>query len=97
MPSEIHLFEDDLKQKPGKGSNKPPRSIKAKDLDDNFKRITIIENPDEETKTYTVKYDKDGTILTIFPTLQTSGTYVLGTVDGKLQWIATQDCQDTSA
>jgi hypothetical protein len=59
------LFSDYIgKRATGKDS---PVTIKAADLDKNFNRLTVIENPAEKDgeRSYTVKYDKDGTILEI--------------------------------
>lgn len=59
---DLHLFEQDLVNKPGKGSMAPPRTIRAKDLDGNNKKLTLL--PDNgETPAYTVKYSQDGTRL----------------------------------
>lgn len=60
---ELHLFERDLANKPGSGSNIPPRSIRAKDLDENFKKVTVI-NSEDDPPQYRVKYTKDGVVLT---------------------------------
>jgi hypothetical protein len=59
---DLHLFENDLKNKPGKGSNAPPVSIRAKNLDENYKKVTLIES-DEDPPPYTVEYTEDGTRL----------------------------------
>jgi hypothetical protein len=59
---DLHLFERDLANIPGKGSSAPPRTIKAKDLDENNKKLTLL--PDQsETPAYTVEYTQDGTRL----------------------------------
>lgn len=92
-----HFFKDDLTKKPTGNSNTPPRSISAKDLDDNFTKTHVIDDPAATTTVYTVEYTTDGTVLKVLPTINASGTYVLGTVDGVLQWIATQDCDDPAA
>jgi hypothetical protein len=60
---DLHKFRDDLKNRPGPGSNAPPRSIRAKDLDENYKKVTLIES-DQSPKLYDVRYTKDGTRLT---------------------------------
>lgn len=60
---ELHLFERDLANKPGNGSSAPPRTIRAKDLDGNFRRLTLIE-PEGSPKSYTVQYTADGVRLT---------------------------------
>ena len=59
---DLHIFERDLANKPGKGSMAPPRTIRAKDLDGNNKKLTLL--PDKgETPVYTVKHEQDGTRL----------------------------------
>jgi hypothetical protein len=63
---DLHLFENDLKNRPGKGSNAPPVSIRAKDLDENYKRVTLVD-PDSNISNpdlYKVRHDKDGTRIT---------------------------------
>jgi hypothetical protein len=60
---DLHKFEWDLKNRPGPGSSAPPVSIRAKTLDDNYKKVTLIEgrgNP----RLYEVEYTKDGTRIT---------------------------------
>jgi hypothetical protein len=91
---DLHTFKDDLTKRPTGNSNKPPRSISAKDLDDNFTKTHVIDDTAATTTVYTVEYTEEGTVLKVLPTINASGTYVLGTVDGTLQWIATQDCDD---
>lgn len=88
---DLHKFTDDLRKKPGNGSDAPPRTLKAKDLDDNFKKVTIIA-PQEDPPSYTVEYTREGTRLKIFPSIPSTGTHVLGAVNGSLQWIATEEC-----
>ena len=64
---DLHLFENDLKNRPGKGSNAPPVSIRAKNLDENYKRVTLIAS-DQDPPPYTVEYTEDGTrIANILP------------------------------
>jgi hypothetical protein len=94
---DLHYFKDDLTWVPSGTSNTPPRSIKAADLDGNFWKTQVIEDPDAKTTVYTVEYTDDGTVLKVLPTINESGTYVLGTVDGTLKWIETQDCDDPAA
>lgn len=70
---DLHKFKDDLKNKPGPGSNAPPRTIRANDLDKNFKKVTVAES-DEDPKLYELKYTEDGTILTrILPNGKNTG------------------------
>jgi hypothetical protein len=59
------FFVDYLGKRPT-GSDSPV-TVKARDLDKNFSRTTVIENPDEAEgeKSYTVRYEKEGTVLEI--------------------------------
>jgi hypothetical protein len=88
---DLHLFERDLANKPGKGSSAPPRTIRAKDLDNNNKKLTVLQG-EGTPPSYTVKYTPDGIILNVLPTPPASGTHVLGAVNGAVQWLATEDC-----
>ena len=92
MTVDTHKFVDDVKKTPGKGSNDPPRSIKAQDLDDNFLKVCLIEDSERTDQPYKVNYTKDGIVLDILPDIPQTGTHVLGVVDGTVKWIATQDC-----
>jgi hypothetical protein len=63
---DLHKFREDLKNKPAKGSNAPPVSIRAGDLDDNYKKITTVKprnNPPRYRPDYEPKYTEDGTEL----------------------------------
>jgi hypothetical protein len=53
-------FSDYLKNRPLK--NDPPVSIRARDLDKNFARCTVIA-PDQDPPPYRVKYSEKGTEL----------------------------------
>jgi hypothetical protein len=55
----IILFKGYLQEKPPKGSFAPPYSIKAEDLDHNFRRISISPQSDGHTVTFT----DNGTII----------------------------------
>jgi hypothetical protein len=88
---DLHLFERDLANKPGNGSSAPPRTIRAKDLDENNKKLTVLQG-EGSPPSYTVKYTPDGIILNVLPTPPASGTHVLGAVNGVVQWLATEDC-----
>jgi hypothetical protein len=63
MKPDLHLFEKDLKNKSLVGSNAPPRTIRAKDLDDNNRKLTVLQG-EGDPPAYRVKYTKDGTVLT---------------------------------
>ena len=89
---DLHLFERDLANKPGKGSMAPPRTIRAKDLDGNNKKLTLLKG-EGSPPSYTVKYTSDGIILNVLPAFPTaSGLHVLTVSGGVLAWTATQDC-----
>jgi hypothetical protein len=59
----LHFFKRDLEKKPKAGSKDPPRTIRAKDLDDNNTKLTILKGKGTPPA-YKVEYTKDGTILT---------------------------------
>lgn len=61
---DLHRFQDDLKNRPGPYThNVPPRKIRAKDLDENYRKITLIEGAGSPPL-YSVEYTKDGTRIT---------------------------------
>lgn len=93
MTPDLHKFERDLKHRPSLGSNAPPRTIRAKDLDDNNRRLTLLKG-DGTPPLYEVKYTKDGTRITrILPTPPDSTTmHVLTITNGVVAWTATEDC-----
>lgn len=93
MNIDLHKFERDLKHRPSPGSNAPPRTIRAKDLDDNNRRLTLLKG-EGTPPLYEVKYTKDGTRITrILPTLPTStAMHVLTVTNGVVAWTATEDC-----
>jgi hypothetical protein len=94
---DTHKFVEDLKTRPSGNSNQPPRSIKARDLDDNFLKVCIVEDSARSDQPYKVNYTKDGIVLDIFPNIPQTGTHVLGVIDGTVRWIETQDCDDPAA
>jgi hypothetical protein len=63
MKPDLHLFERDLKNKPPLGSTAPPRTIRAKDLDENNRKLTLLKG-EGDPQLYEVKYTKDGTVIT---------------------------------
>ena len=118
MSAQLHKFRDDLKKRPPRGSSAPPVGIRARDLDENFKKVTLIDSDKSNPKPYEVAYTKDGIRLEnirqipdgtndgdlafwkasdrkwlVFPAVQDrTKLHVLGILDGKLGWIATEDC-----
>jgi hypothetical protein len=72
----LHRFRDDLKNAPGPGSDAPPRSIRAKDLDENFRKVMVIESDEVDPVPYELEYFDEGTRLKNLKTLpdgQTKG------------------------
>jgi hypothetical protein len=61
MARDLHEFREDLKQRPPPGSNAPPVGIRAKDLDENFTKVSLIESDQTDPKPYDVTYVKEGT------------------------------------
>jgi hypothetical protein len=59
----LHRFRDDLKKKPGPGSNAPPRTIRARDLDKNYEKVTVIKPKQRGPVPYEVEYTEHGTML----------------------------------
>ena len=57
---DLHKFRDDLRKKPPLGSNQPPVGIRAKDLDENFAKTTLV-NGEGNPPLYEVEYKKEGT------------------------------------
>lgn len=60
---DLHKFKDDLAKRPALGTLAPPRIVKAQDLDDNFRKTTLLEGAGNP-KLYEVRYTKDGTRIT---------------------------------
>jgi hypothetical protein len=63
MKPVLHIFANDLLKKPLIGSKDPPRTIRAKDLDDNNRRLTVLKGSGDPLP-YGVRYTKEGTLLT---------------------------------
>lgn len=61
-------FERLVLNRPPKGSNATPVSIKAKDLDANARALTVIPNTDTGQDWYTVNYTDEGTTI-VFTTV----------------------------
>jgi hypothetical protein len=60
---DLHKFRDDLRNVPAPGSNAPPRTLRAADLDDNFTKTTLLPS-DQSPPLYELRYTPDGTRLT---------------------------------
>lgn len=89
----LHKFKDDLSG--GNDTKKPPFAISAGKLDKNFGLCYLIP-VDGNNADYGIDRSSDGGYkLILFPNRPTSGTHVLGSVNGALQWIATEECGET--
>lgn len=78
---ELKKFEDYLGENPPKGSTAPPRTVPARTLDKNFKKVTVIKDPAADAfndRQYVCEYKEDGTILKFkpFPVGQLAGDIV---------------------
>lgn len=92
----------------GKDPSQPPFRIPAKDLDSNFAKLrplptdgnarqyAIEETPDgwflrlfPEAPQIVSQINSGNELV---PTAPASGTYVLGSVNGTIQWLATEAC-----
>jgi hypothetical protein len=62
---DLHLFIKDLRARAVAGSNAPPVSIRAKDLDENFEKVTVLPS-EAESPEYRVEYRKNGVMLSEF-------------------------------
>jgi hypothetical protein len=67
-----------------------PLQISAGDLDRNFVYATLQVDPGWLDESGGAGGNAMRTLK--LPALQASGTYVLGTIDGVIQWIETEDC-----
>jgi hypothetical protein len=65
MSAELHKFRDDLQNRPAPGSNAPPVTIRAKDLDENFTKVTVLESETDPPE-YDVEYTERGILLSKF-------------------------------
>ena len=89
----------------GKDSAGPPYRIPARDLDSNFAKLKPLAQ-DGNNRQYAIDETPDGWFLRLFPEASNnvsatvsilaappaSGTYVLGAVNGVVQWLETESC-----
>lgn len=88
----------------GKDPTQAPFRIPAKDLDANFRKLRPLPT-DGNARQYAVEETPDGWFLRLFPDAESSGglpaalpaapasgTYVLGSINGAIQWLATEAC-----
>jgi hypothetical protein len=81
MANGLKKFVDDLK-------GEPPRTVSALKLDENFARCAPAERG--LLSAMGLNFTHEGWYLDLRP--PGNGTYVLGAVNGQVQWIATEDC-----
>lgn len=92
MPSNPPVdFEERAKRPRGATSSDYPYAIKALDLMRNFVFATLDINDGLYEETTGIGGHRQRRLK--IPTPPSSGTHVLGVVDGTIQWIATEDCQ----
>lgn len=85
----LHKFSKEIN---GKSVTGPPFVISAGKLDKNFS-ICYLLPADGNNTDYTIDRSVDGGYkLKILPDRPSTGTHVLGCVNGALQWIATEEC-----
>jgi hypothetical protein len=84
----------------GKDPTASPFRIPAKDLDSNFAKLRPLPT-DGNARQYAIEETPEGWFLRLFPdsessgglpTAPASGTYVLGSINGAVQWLATEAC-----
>lgn len=61
MKLDLHLFREDLKKNPMPGENAPPVGIRARDLDENFAKVSPSTEDEGTTKAaYSIEPTKEG-------------------------------------
>lgn len=83
-------FEDKARQPKSATGGGYPVQLSAADLMQNFVYASLDADP-SLIETTTGQGGHQARRLKI-PAVPTSGTYVLGSVDGTLQWITTEEC-----
>ncbi len=86
-------FELKVKLPPPVGGAGYPYQISARDLMANFKYLLALIGsiPDGETINDMLYWD--GSAWLVLPGPSGTGTHVLGSVDGTLTWLPTEDCE----
>jgi len=93
MPANLPVdFEERAKRPKGATNADYPYSIKARDLMQNFV-YAALEVDDALLEETTGQGGYKQRRLKI-PAAPGGGTYVLGSIGGKVQWIATEDCEE---
>jgi len=82
-------FEEKVKQPASPNGKGYPYQLSAKDLDANFKYLLgrLMEGVSVNDTLYW-----DGNTWNILPSPSSTGTHVLGCVDGSMQWLSTEEC-----
>jgi hypothetical protein len=83
-------FEERVKRPKSNNGGDYPYAIKARDLMKNFV-FSALDADDTLVDTITGQGGHPQRKLKI-PAVPSGGTYVLGVVDGTIQWIATEEC-----
>ena len=60
---DLHIFKEDLAKVAPKGRNVPPVSIRAKDLDGNYQKVSLLKG-EGDPPLYEVEYTEEGTRIT---------------------------------
>lgn len=82
-------FEEKVKQPPPPGGNGYPYQISAKDLMKNYKYL-LNRVPSGDNDNDMLVWNFGSWIL--LPAPANTGTFVLGVVDGEMQWMSTEEC-----
>ena len=83
-------FEERVKRAPGKTSSDYPYAIKASDLMQNFVYASL--DADQTLIEDSIGQGGHKSRRLKIPAVPSSGTHVLGAVNGALSWIATEEC-----
>ena len=90
MPEKLPVdFEQRVKAAPPAGGKGYPYQISARDLMANFKFL-MNQMPEGFAKNKMIIFNGKKWIVLAAPS--STGTHVLGAVDGVLSWIATEEC-----
>ena len=84
-------FEERVKRPKGNNGGDYPYAIKARDLMQNFVYAALDVDASLIEETTGMGGHKQRKLK--IPAIPASGTYVLGAVDGTIQWIATEECE----
>jgi hypothetical protein len=86
-------FREKVAMPPAINGNGYPYKLSAEDLMQNFIFAALdVESQQTGPITLQIKTDNGVRKISILLDPPTDGTYVLGSVDGEVQWIATEEC-----